>query len=286
MAEAATAGRDKLTFVTPPHLAGFCDWAEQLIAESTGKEGKGILPVVGEPLGAPDVYGDDRLFVYLGDRGGGPRPQEVSPSIQVDWRDLYDLGGQFLLWELATAVAGQRLGINPFDQPDVEAAKVLARRLVAEYAVKGALPAGSTAPLDPGTLSGFLDQARPGDYVAVQAYLQPTVETAAALQAFRARLRDRTRLAVTLGYGPRYLHSTGQLHKGDAGRGLFIQLTAADPHDAPIPDEPGLPASSLTFGLLKTAQALGDAQALVAAGRRVIRFDLGEDVAGGLGHLI
>jgi len=273
MAEAAAAGRDKLTFVAPPHLAGFCDWAEQLIAESTGKEGKGILPIVGERLGASKVYGDDRLFVYLGDHAGLP----LQPAVHVDWPDLYDLGGQFFLWELATAVAGHRLGINPFDQPNVEAAKVLARRLVAEYAEKGALPAGASAPLDSDALACFLDQARPGDYIAVQAYLQPTAETTVALQAFRACLRDRTRLAVTLGYGPRYLHSTGQLHKGDAGRGLFIQLTAADPEDAPIPDEPGLAASSLAFGLLKTAQALGDAQALAAAGRRVLHLDLGND---------
>ena len=278
MAASAMAGRDKLTFVAPPHLAGFCDWAEQLVAESTGKEGKGILPVVGEPLGAPDAYGDDRLFVYLGDHAG----LSLQPAVRVDWPDLYDLGGQFFLWEMATAVAGHRLGINPFDQPNVEAAKVLARRLVAEYNEKGALPAAFAAQLDAIAFSSFLDQARPGDYVAVQAYLQPTAKTTAALQAFRARLRERTHLAVTLGYGPRYLHSTGQLHKGDAGRGLFIQLTAADPEDAPIPDEPGSPASSLTFGLLKTAQALGDAQALAAAGRRLIRFDLGNDVIGGI----
>ena len=282
MAEAAKAGRDKLTFITPPHLASFCGWVEQLIAESTGKEGKGILPVVGEPLGAPEVYGDDRLFVYLGDRGGDSM---MSPSVQVDWPDLYDLGGQFFLWELATAVAGYRLGINPFDQPNVEAAKVLARRLVADYTAKGVLPGGSAASLDSDALACFLDQAQPGDYVAVQAYVQPTAETTAALQAFRTRLRDRTHLAVTLGYGPRYLHSTGQLHKGDAGHGLFIQLTAADPQDAPIPDEPGSPASSLSFGVLKTAQVLGDAQALAAAGRRVIRFDLGEDIGGGLTRL-
>ena len=289
MAESAKASRDKLTFIAPPHLAGFCDWAEQLVAESTGKEGKGILPIVGEPLGPPEVYGDDRLFVYLGDRSGDPTTQIPttvwSPSVQVDWPDLYDLGGQFFLWELATAVAGHRLGINPFDQPNVEAAKVLARRLVAEYADKGTLPVGAAASLDSDALACFLDQAQRGDYVAVQAYLQPTVETTAALQAFRARLRDRTRLAVTLGYGPRYLHSTGQLHKGDAGHGLFIQLTAPNSQDAPIPDEPGSPASSLTFGLLKTTQVLGDAQALAAAGRRVIHFDLGEDTSGGLAHL-
>jgi hypothetical protein len=203
----------------------------------------------------------------------------------LEWQDAYDVGGQFFLWGLATAVAGYRLGINPFDQPDVEAAKVLARRVVADYAERGALPAGEAAPLSAEALAGFLAQARPGDYVALQAYLQPTEEIGAALQTLRIRLRDRLRLATTLGYGPRYLHSTGQLHKGDAGRGLFIQLSADDPQDAPIPDEAGSPASSITFGLLKTAQALGDAQALLAAGRRLIRFHLGGDVIGGLRRL-
>jgi transaldolase/glucose-6-phosphate isomerase len=182
-------------------------------------------------------------------------------------------------------VAGHRLGINPFDQPNVEASKVLARRMVAEYTEKGSLPKGESAPLTAEALNGFLAQAQPGDYVALQAYLQPTAEADAGLGALRTRLRERYRLATTLGYGPRFLHSTGQLHKGDAGNGLFIQLTADDPRDAPIPDEAGASDSSITFGVLKAAQALGDRQALLDAGRRVIRFHLGTDVVGGLKRL-
>jgi hypothetical protein len=213
--------------------------------------------------------------------------------VRLNLHDPYDLGGQLFLWETVTAVASHRLGINPFDQPNVEAAKVLARRMVAEYTEKGTLPGIELAPLTAEALNGFLAQAQPGDpstgsgrsYIALQAYLQPTAETDAALAALRIRLRDRFKLATTVGYGPRFLHSTGQLHKGDAGRGLFIQFTADDPRDAPIPDEPGRPDSSITFGVLKAAQALGDRQALLDAGRRVIRFHLETDVAGGLRRL-
>jgi len=301
MGELARVGRDKLTLMTPPAIASFGDWVEQLVAESTGKEGKGILPVVGEPVGPPDVYGDDRLFVHLeigdweAENVGTPAPntsvwpadrqhpistlQDAGhPVVRLRLRDLYDLGGQFFLWEMATAVAGHRLGINPFDQPNVEAAKVLARQMVAEYTEKGVLPSGEAAPLTAEALSDFLSLARPGAYIAIQAYLTPTAETDAALQALRTRLRDRTRLATTVGYGPRFLHSTGQLHKGDAGNGLFIQFTADDLRDVPIPDEAGSPDSSVTFGVLKMAQALGDQQALLNAGRRVIRFHLKADV--------
>jgi len=308
LGELAKAGRDKATFAISPAIASFGDWVEQLIAESTGKEGTGILPVVGEALGPPEVYGDDRLFVHLrldGSAGlttgsdethdAAQRPELVEglaaleaaghPVVRLNLHDPYDLGGQFFLWEIATAVAGHRLGINPFDQPNVEAAKVLARRMVAEYTEKGALPNGEPAPLSPEALKEFLAQAQPSDYIALQAYLQPTAETDAALAALRARLRDQFRLATTAGYGPRFLHSTGQLHKGDAGRGFFIQFTADDPRDAPIPDEAGSPDSSITFGVLKAAQALGDRQALLDAGRRVIRFHLGTDVADGLRRL-
>jgi hypothetical protein len=182
-------------------------------------------------------------------------------------------------------VAGHRLGINPFDQPNVEAAKVLAREMVAEYTEKGVLPHSESAPLTPEALNEFLAQAQPGDYIALQAYLQPTAETDAALAALRLRLRDRYRLATTVGYGPRFLHSTGQLHKGDAGSGLFIQFTADDPRDASIPDEAGSPDSTMTFGVLKAAQVMGDRQALLEAGRRVISFHLGNDVVGGLKKL-
>lgn len=288
----AQAGRDKVTFLLSPTLASFGDWVEQLIAESTGKEGRGILPVVGEPAGPLTVYGTDRLFVYLRLEGEATLDAAVAtlqaggePVITLTLPDRYALGGQFFLWELATAVASHHLGINPFDQPNVESAKVLARQMVAEYTRQGTLPTPEPAPLNPATLEAFLAQARPGDYIALQAYLQPTPETEAALQRLRLQLRDRLHLATTVGYGPRFLHSTGQLHKGDAGHGLFIQFTADDPQDAPIPDEAGAPASSITFGVLKAAQAMGDRQALLNAGRRVIHFHLGRDVVNGLDRL-
>jgi transaldolase/glucose-6-phosphate isomerase len=285
LAELAKAGRDKVTFITSPAIASFGDWVEQLIAESTGKEGVGIVPVVGEAVGSPAVYSDDRLFVYLQLEGDGTFDAAVQPVVRLRLRDLYDLGGQFFLWEMATAVAGYRLGINPFDQPNVEAAKVLARKMVAAYGETGRLPEDVLAPLTAEALNKFLAQARAGDYVALQAYVQPTLETDAALLALRARLRDRLRLATTLGYGPRFLHSTGQLHKGDAGNGLFIQFTSDAGQDVAIPDEAGRPESTMTFGVLKVAQALGDKQALLDAGRRVIRFHLGTDVVGGLKEL-
>jgi len=307
LGELSKMGRDKATIVASPALASFGDWVEQLIAESTGKEKKGILPVVGEPLGTPDAYGNDRLFMYLrlgsGDRALDGRVSALqaagNPVVEASFHDRYDLGGQLFLWELAVAVAGHLLGINPFDQPNVEAAKVLAREMVAEYMAKGSLPkevpsltghdiavygdvAGNT-PAD--ALDRFLQQAGAGCYVALQAYVQPAAATDAALLALRTRIRDRWRVATTLGYGPRYLHSTGQLHKGDAGHGLFIQFTADDRQDVPIPDEIGQQASSITFGVLKDAQALGDRRALLKAGRRVIRFHLGADVARGLEYL-
>jgi hypothetical protein len=263
-----------------------------LIAESTGKEGKGILPVVGEPLGPPALYGDDRLYAYLRLEGDGTYDADVQqiadaghPVIRLQLRDLYDLGQQFFLWEMATAVASHRLGINPFDQPDVEAAKVLAREMIAAYAKKGELPASESAPPTGEALYKFLEQAKAGDYIALQAYVQPTPETDDALLALRTRLRDRYRLATTVGYGPRFLHSTGQLHKGDGGNGLFIQLTDDAPQDAPIPDRAGSPDSSITFGVLKAAQALGDQQALLNASRRIVRFHLGQSTVEGLRRL-
>jgi transaldolase/glucose-6-phosphate isomerase len=300
MGELAKAGRDKVTLMTSPAFGSFGDWVEQLIAESTGKEGKGILPVVGEPVGVPGVYGDDRVFVCLRLAEDSTHDATVQvledaghPVVRLHLDDLYDLGGQFFLWEMATVVAGSRLGVNPFDQPNVEAAKVLARRTVAEYQERGALPAGEFAPLTFEALEQFLALAQtemiaahlPRSYVALQAFVQPAPETDMALLTLRVRLRDRTKLATTVGYGPRFLHSTGQLHKGDAGNGLFIQFTADDLQDIPIPDEAGSPDSAMSFGVLKTAQALGDWQALLSAGRRVIRFHLGEDVVGGLRQL-
>lgn len=292
LAELMKAGRDKATFVLSPAVASFGDWAEQLIAESTGKEKVGILPVVGEPLGRAEVYGADRLFVHVQMRGDEDDEEALRaleaaghPVVRLQLHDTYDLGRQFLLWEIAVAVAGHRLGINPFDQPNVEAAKVLARRVVADYRESGRLAAGEAAPPDPAVLAKFLSGGRAGDYIALQAYVQPTPLTDAALQTLRVALRDRYRLATTVGYGPRFLHSTGQLHKGDAGRGLFVQITADDRRDAPIPDEAGAPQSSITFGVLKAAQALGDGQALLDAGRRVLRIHAGQDVVAALNHL-
>jgi transaldolase/glucose-6-phosphate isomerase len=301
--ELAKAGRDKVTFIISAQVASFGDWLEQLIAESTGKEGKGVLPVIGEDISAPGGYGEDRLFVHLSLEGDTTADAALAaleaaghPIVRILLRDPYDLGGQLFLWEMAIAVASHRLGINPFDQPDVEAAKALACQAVDEYKKKGSLPIEPPNLIKEGievygemladtpakALKAFVAQAEPGSYVALQAFLEPTPATDAALHALRMGLRDCFRLATTRGYGPRFLHSTGQLHKGDAGRGLFIQFIAADARDASIPDEAGSSASSITFGILKAAQALGDWKALVNAGRRVIRFHLGKDVVRGL----
>jgi glucose-6-phosphate isomerase len=317
LSELAKQGRDKATFIVSSTIGNLGDWIEQLIAESTGKEGRGILPVVKEPFGLPDAYGADRLFIYIrrDEQPGRDQDNLVQayenagfPLVRLHVQDVYDLGGQFFLWEMATAVAGHRLGINPFDQPDVEAAKARARDMVKRYTETGSLPHEEPGLIDQemavygswpargeaGAATGegavqalraFVSQGQPGDYVALQAYLQPTVQVEAALRSLAARIRDETRLATTVGYGPRYLHSTGQLHKGDAGRGLFVQFTADDQRDAPIPDQVGSPEASLSFGVLKTAQALGDRQALLDAGRRVIRFHLGTSVIDNLNRL-
>jgi transaldolase/glucose-6-phosphate isomerase len=306
MGELAKAGRDKITLITSPAISSFGDWVEQLIAESTGKDGQGILPIVGEPVGPPDVYKDDRLFVHLRLEGDGTSDSAVidleeagHPVVRLFIKDLYDLGGQFFLWEMATVVAGYRIGINPFDQPNVESAKVLARQMVAAYQNEGRLPEltptlqsngitvyGDVSESDPaGAFRAFLDRAQPGAYISVQAYIQPSAEADKGLLVLRTRLRDHTRLATTVGYGPRFLHSTGQLHKGDAGRGLFIQITSDSVPDVDIPDEAGSPKSSISFGVIKNAAALGDRQALLDAGRQVIRFHLEGTVGAGINQL-
>jgi transaldolase/glucose-6-phosphate isomerase len=309
LGELAKAGRNKATVFASPQIASFGDWVEQLIAESTGKSGTGILPVVREPVGPPEVYADDdRLFVYLYVEGDeGIDKEELAalrraghPLVRLRLEDRYDIGAQFFLWEMATAIAGQRLGIHPFNQPNVESSKQRTRETLAAYKESGALPSESPRLSVPGitvysdlemhdleeALSVFLGQASPGDYIVLQAYVQPSGETTAELQRLRLMLRDDYHLATTFGYGPRFLHSTGQLHKGDAGNGLFIQFTSDHPLDVPIPDEPGSTASSLTFGTMILAQAMGDWRALRDAGRRVIRFHLGERVVGGLLQLI
>ena len=283
--EMAKLGRDKLTLITSPAIAPFGDWTEQLIAESTGKDGKGILPVVHEPPGPPSLYGEDRLFIYLRLANGPEHDAAVAaleeaghPVVRIDLADLYDLGGQYFLWGMATAVAGHIIDVQPFNQPNVEAAKVQARKLITAYQERGELPSGKAAPLSQEALDAFLAHAQPGDYIALQAYVTPTPEVDAALQKLRLELRRRTRLAVTVGYGPRFLHSTGQLHKGDAGNGLFVQFTSDPARDVDIPKGPGALQSDMTFGVLKMAQALGDFEALREAGRRVIRFHLGTEV--------
>jgi len=293
MGALAAAGRDKLTLVLSPEIASLGDWIEQLVAESTGKDGVGILPVVGESLAPPEVYGADRLFVAISLAGDSTSDGALAaleaaghPVVRLTMGDRYDLGLQFVVWEFATAVAGHLLGINPFDQPNVEAAKVLARRAVDTFKTTGRLPEVPAVLPRAATLRDFLAAARPGDYVALQAYLPPTAETNAALQALRSHLRQQTGLAVTVGYGPRFLHSTGQLHKGDGGRGLFVQFVGSGGPDVPIPDVAGQPGAALSFGTLIRAQANGDYGALQEAGRRVLRIDLGVDVAGGLRSLL
>jgi glucose-6-phosphate isomerase len=293
LGELAEAGRDKATFFLSPPIESFGAWLEQLIAESTGKDGRGILPIVGEEPGPPGVYGDDRVFINI-TMGEDARHHELlmalrqagHPVIELSLKEPYDLGAELFRWEMATAVAGQHLGINPFDQPDVEAAKVLARQMIVAYRKQGKLPvetsirSSETMDIygDDPSLKGFLARARAGDYVAFQVYAAPTEDLDLVLADLRRSIRKEYGLATTVGYGPRYLHSTGQLHKGDRGAGLFIQITAADHEDAPIPDEPGEPSSSITFGILKAAQALGDRQALINGGRRVIRFHFRENL--------
>ncbi len=298
----ALAGRDKLTLIASPAASAVGAWVEQLIAESTGKDGKGLLPVDLEPACAAHAYGPDRLFVYMRlDDPADARAQAIAaaghPVLGLQLADANDLGAAFFHWEIAAAIAGFFLGIHPFDQPDVEAAKDLARQMVAAYQQRGALPAPAPDLVDglalygpvqgtalPQALAHFLgEQGRA--YIALQAHLPPTPETTAALQGLRQQLLAHTGLATTLGFGPRFLHSTGQLHKGDAGRGLFIQLTADSAEDAPIPNQAGASDSNITFGVLAQAQALGDRQALVNRGRAVLRIHLGADIDVGIAQL-
>ncbi len=307
MGELAKVGRDKITFITSNEIASFGDWVEQLIAESTGKEGKGIVPVVGEALGAPDVYGEDRFFVHLqleDDDSDSSALAELEsaghPLVHIQLDSLYDLGSQFWVWEMATAVAGHHLNIQPFDQPNVESAKILARQMIDAYTESGELPAQDAKITDGDivvygddvhgmtaveALIDFLAQISAGDYVTLQPYVTPDAETSDLLNTIRLHIRDIHQVATTSAYGPRFLHSTGQLHKGDAGNGSFIQFTSDAVEDVDIPDSAGSDESSMTFGVLKLAQALGDQQALIENNRRVIRFHLGTETVAGLQKL-
>lgn len=310
MGTLALLGRDKITLMSSPGIKYFGAWVEQLVAESTGKQGKGILPVDLEAAGSPEQYSDDRLFVYLQLKGDTFYDSKIAalqaaghPVVQIECADIYKLGGEYFRWEFATAVAGMLLEINPYDQPNVEAAKILARSMVTEYHEKGSLPVENPG-LSVGNIevtsdfrakdledavTKFLAQGdatrTPKPYVAIQAYVPIIYSTEVALQALRLAIRDKLKCATTVGYGPRFLHSTGQLHKGDGGNGLFIQITCDMPQDADIPDNPGEAASSMSFGVLKTSQALGDGKALVEAGRKLIKFHIKGDVAAGIDEI-
>jgi transaldolase/glucose-6-phosphate isomerase len=291
MGELALLGRDKITFFTSPSIAAFGVWVEQLIAESLGKQGSGVLPVVGEHIGEPVNYANDRIFVYLRmaddeniELDGRVEVLEAAghPVIWIQMDELEDLGQEFFRWEMATASAGAVLKINPFDQPNVELAKIKARELMAEFDAQGSLP-GDAPTLNYDTidvygpamgesvaeaLGAFLTTFREGDYVAIMAYLPYSSETDAALNDLRLTLRNGLRAATTVGYGPRFLHSTGQLHKGDGNKGLFIQITQTPAPDVEIPGE------KYSFATLVAAQAQGDYNALTENDRRVIRFHL------------
>jgi transaldolase/glucose-6-phosphate isomerase len=261
MGEAARAGRDKITLALPEEIASFGNWVEQLIAESTGKEGVGIVPVVGEPLGPPDVYGQDRLFVAIGDHDAiGPLETVGHPVARIAFDDREQIGGEFFGWERAPAVPGSVLGINAFDQPNVQEAKDATKEILASGKVD-----------DPGfdELGPLLEQVGEGDYVAILAYLDRTSETEDAIERTRLAIRDRYKVATTTGFGPRFLHSTGQLHKGGPNSGVFLQVVdRGRSADLKIPGQP------YTFGTLIDAQALGDLHSLRTRGRRVARVTL------------
>jgi len=306
MGEAALAGRDKLTILTSPRLAAFGDWAEQLVAESTGKAGAGIVPIVGEPVGEPEAYGDDRFFVFLtlaGERDelgllAGRLMELGHAGRHIELADPLEVGAEFVRWEVATAAAGIVLGIDPFDQPNVQESKDATKDLLEAFRARGALPQPAPLVAEPGlavtadpaalgdapvTVDGavqhLLTLLRAGrDYFAILAYLPPDPEVAKALQRIRQRVRDTTGVATTLGFGPRFLHSTGQLHKGGPDSGVFLQVTADPAKDLPIP------GWEETFGTLIAAQALGDLASLQRGGRRALRLHL-DDLEAGLSRL-
>jgi transaldolase/glucose-6-phosphate isomerase len=308
----AKQGHDKVTFIISPAIASLGAWLEQLLAESTGKQGKGLIPIDGEQPGGPDVYGKDRLFVYIrlnsvpsADQDADVRDLEAAgqPVIRIALEEAMDLGQEFFRWEVATAVAGAIFGINPFDQPDVEASKIATRKLTAAYEETGKLPqetpivqgdgislfadeknanalrsAASSRSVE-AYLAAHMARLQPGDFFAVNAYVEMNDANGNELQLVRQAVRDAKKVATTLGYGPRFLHSTGQLHKGGPNSGLFLQITTDDKQDLPIPGQ------KYTFGVLKHFQAQGDFDVLSQRGRRALRVHLGSDVAAGLARL-
>jgi len=309
---AHNVGRDKITIFTSPGIHDLGAWLEQLLAESTGKNGKGLIPVDRESLAAVDTYGDDRLFVYLKlesdpdsamDRGVDALEHAGQPVVRISVSDVYNLGQEFFRWELATAVAGSIIGINPFDQPDVEASKVVTKRLTEEYERTGSLPAetplfeaegiklfadeNNSKALNSAIgnqslisyLKAHLDRLQPGDYFALLAYVEMNEAHERALQSTRHDVRDKKQVATCLGFGPRFLHSTGQAYKGGPNSGVFLQITCDDAADLPVPGQ------KYTFGIVKAAQARGDFAVLAERGRRALRVHLSGDVLTGLEQL-
>lgn len=309
---AAVTGRDKLTFVVSPRIGSLGAWLEQLVAESTGKRGKAIIPVDREPLGPPECYGADRLFAYVR-LSAAPDPDQDAgiealaaaghPVLRVNVAEPLDLAGEFFRWEIATAVAGAIMGINPFDQPDVEASKVATRALTSDFEVRGVLPsetpviegqglrlftdeanaatiaAAADASTSAAWIAAHLDRLTAGDYFALLAYVPMTPAHEAILRQIRTRVRDRRRVATCVGFGPRFLHSTGQAYKGGPSSGVFLQITCEDAEDLPVP------GARYSFGVVKAAQARGDFQVLLDRGRRALRVHLGPDVRAGLATL-
>jgi transaldolase/glucose-6-phosphate isomerase len=309
---AARARRDKVTFISSSEIASLGAWLEQLLAESTGKVGKGLIPVDAEPLGEPGVYGQDRVFVFLHVRGyDDPTRERLArdlesaghPVVHISLGNVDTLVQEFVRWEIAVAIAGAVIGIDPFDQPDVEASKVKARELTDAYEKHGEGPtrpplfasngmalhadAANAGALNGGTkresledyLSAHFARAGEGDYVGLLAWMDRDPAHTSALQEIRAHLRDRLKTATVLGFGPRFLHSTGQAYKGGPNSGVFLEITTKPGQDIPIPGR------RISFGQVETAQALGDMAVLGERGRRVLHVDLGEDTAGGLERL-
>lgn len=309
LGSAHNIGRDKITIFTSPEIYDLGAWLEQLIAESTGKLGKGITPVDREAIGAPDVYGNDRIFAYVRLKSTADSSQDAKvaaleaaghPVVHFEIEDLYEIFGQFFTWEVATAVAGSVMGINPFNQPDVESAKIETRALTSEYEKSGKLPERSPILTDHGIelyatdeyagklkaaaatadLAGYLkahvNQIRSGDYFATLAFLPMFTENEEIIQTFRHKVRDAKKVATCLGFGPRFLHSTGQDYKGGPNTGVFLQITGDHAIDLPIPDQ------RYSFGIVIDAQAAGDLAVLESRGRRALRVHLGKDTAAGL----
>ena len=310
---AATHGRDKITIVTSSDISDLGAWLEQLIAESTGKLGKGIIPVDREALGAPEVYGNDRVFAYIHTEHAAESQHESKlaaiekaghPVIRISMADIYDLGAEFFRWEIATAIAGSILGINAFNQPDVEASKIVTKDLTSQYEKNGSLPAETPIVKDSGIqlftdeknaaelaqatngekslaayLKAHLARIGTGDYFALLGYVQMNDQHEKALQSIRHSVRDKKHVATCLGFGPRFLHSTGQAYKGGPNSGVFLQITCDDAVELPVPGQ------KYTFGVVKAAQARGDFQVLAERGRRALRVHLGTDVNAALSTL-